>query len=109
MFKKAISLIIVLTLCICLTPVKAIIPGEDTYTPNADYCELVSEQDIIDGGHIERLHEEETEQNTAVYRNADGTNTMYIFSQDVWYRDADGVKTELYFRNSGKQYTGNKL
>lgn len=92
MFKKAISLVIVLTLCICLTPVKAIIPGEDAYTPNADYCELVSEQDIIEGGYIERLHEEETEQNTAVYRNADGTNTMYIFSQDVWYRDSNGVK-----------------
>ncbi len=92
MKKKLFVFLVVTVLLFGLTPVQAVIPGEDVYQPDADYCELVSEQDIIEGGHIQRLHQEETEPNTAVYLNEDGTNTMYIFSQDVWYKDANGVK-----------------
>ena len=92
MFKKAISLVVVLTLCICLTPVKAIIPGEDAYQPGlgitstgilfSDIPETLSPAQIEEAGHIARLREEETGKNTAVFQNEDGTNVLF-FAVDI--------------------------
>ena len=53
----------------------------------ADIPETISAEQTVDAEHVERLRDEEVDTNTAVFRNADGTNTLYVFSEDIWYYD----------------------
>ncbi len=74
----------------------------------ADIPEAMSAEQTVEAGHVERLREEEQEPNTAVFRNGDGTNTLYIFSEDIWYENEQGEKvdysTELEAAGSGAAY-----
>lgn len=57
----------------------------------ADIPETVSSADIEEFGHIERLREEEPDMNTVIFKNSDGTNTMYYFGENVKYTDENGT------------------
>lgn len=74
----------------------------------ADIPEAMSAEQTVEAGHVERLREEEQEPNTAVFRNSDGTNTLYIFSEDIWYENEQGEKvdysTELEAAGSDAAY-----
>ena len=93
MKRKIIPIIVIIVLLLGLTPVQAVIPGEDFYQPGegftssgiafSDIPETLSPEKIEEAGHIARLREEETGTNTAVFQNADGTNTLYFFAQDI--------------------------
>ena len=69
-------------------------------------AELVSELDgeslifnyvdrasFIKAGHVERVYEDE-EPNTYVFKNADGSKTVYFLDEDVKYVNAGGEATE---------------
>jgi len=115
MKKKLFVMIIIVVMLSGLTPVQAIIPGEDAYQPGmeitstgvlySDIPETLSPVQIEEAGHIARLREEETGKNTAVFRNEDGTNTVYFFAQDIWYENAQGQKmdysTEIELQPNG--------
>ena len=115
MKRKIIPIIVIIVLLLGLTPVQAVIPGEDFYQPGegftssgiafSDIPETLSPEKIEEAGHIARLREEETGTNTAVFQNADGTNTLYFFAQDIWYETENGEKmdytTDLQQQNNG--------
>ncbi|MBP3388102.1 MAG: hypothetical protein J6L23_06140 [Clostridia bacterium] len=52
---------------------------------------LLDYEEMVEKGHIERLYSEEQEMNSAVFKNEDGTNTLYIFNEDIKYVDSEGV------------------
>ncbi len=58
--------------------------------PEADKPEPVSEAAIAEKGHVNRLHEQETDRNTVLFQNRDGTKTLYYFAQPVKYVDETG-------------------
>ena len=115
MKRKLLIMIIIVVMLFGLTPVQAIIPGEDAYQPGlgitstgilfSDIPETLSPAQIEEAGHIARLREEETGKNTAVFQNEDGTNTMYFFAQDIWYETPQGQKmdysTEIELQPNG--------
>ncbi len=120
MKKKLFILLVVTVLLFGLTPVQAIIPGEDAYQPGneitstgvlfSDIPETLSPAVIEEAGHIARLRDQEINKNTAVFQNADGTNTLYFFAQDIWYETPQGQKldysTEIELQPNGT-YIGN--
>lgn len=63
------------------------LPDEDR--PEAVAPELVEEQK-----HIARLYDKETELDTVIFANQDGTETAYIFDEAVKYLNSDGIITD---------------
>jgi hypothetical protein len=55
------------------------------YIPKAISIESVQEH-----GHVERLYEKENDFSTIFFANADGTETAYLFFEDVKYIDENG-------------------
>ncbi len=53
----------------------------------------VDRASFIEAGHIERVIEDE-ELNTYVFKNPDGSKTMYFLGEDVKYLNAQGVQQE---------------
>lgn len=53
--------------------------------------ETISYENALQQGHIERLFSQEQDLNTAIFKNNDGTNTMYIFDEDIKYVDSYGI------------------
>ena len=44
--------------------------------------------------HVRRVRDEEVQENMAVFENADGTRTAYLFAEDIWYEDENGEKQD---------------
>lgn len=42
-------------------------------------------------GHVNRLYQQETDENTIIFQNKDGTKTMYFYDTPVKYTDEDGT------------------
>ena len=55
-----------------------------------DTPEIVSAKDIENKGHVNRLWEQESNLNTIVFQNRDGTKTAYHYSDPVKYTDKNG-------------------
>ena len=55
-----------------------------------DIPEYISQQDIEEKGHVNRLRAQEPDDNTIVFQNRDGTKTAYFFSNPVKYTDNNG-------------------
>ncbi len=53
----------------------------------------VDRASFIEAGHVERVYEDE-EPNTYVFKNADGSKTVYFLDEDVKYVNAGGEATE---------------
>ena len=45
--------------------------------------ETISYENVIQQGHTERLYSAEKDLNTAVFKNRNGSNTMYIFNENI--------------------------
>ena len=73
-------------------PMQPIVPKTALGLPLADIPEIITVEQTIQAQNVERLRDEEETQNSAVFRNADGTNTLYLFSENIWYEDANGEK-----------------
>lgn len=55
-----------------------------------DKPEMVSEEAIVEKGHVNRLKEQEEDLNSVVFQNRDGTKTVYCYNDPVKYKDKDG-------------------
>ena len=80
------------------TPIETVVEVSEETTELglalADIPETMSAEQTVEAEHVARLREEELEPNTAVFRNSDGTNTLYIFSEEIWYENEDGEKVD---------------
>lgn len=65
--------------------------NEFVFVPTVNLSEIVSQHDIEKYGHVGRAKEYESTLNSVEMRNADGTMTTYIFSEDIKYIDDEGV------------------
>lgn len=58
--------------------------------PAEDKPEIVSQAAIDEKQHVNRLWEQETDLNSIIFQNKDGTKTMYYFEEAVKYVDKNG-------------------
>lgn len=54
--------------------------------------DIITEAEAAENGYVARVSAAETNMNTLVFRNADGTNTMRIFDHPVKFEDGGTVK-----------------
>lgn len=57
----------------------------------ADIPEFISSAELTERGAVERMRAEETTMSNVIFRNADGTRTMYMYGLPVKYTTADGT------------------
>ena len=78
----------------------------------ADFSAFMTREIAEKNGHTIRLYGQESDLNSVVYLNDDGTQTMYCYSQPVKYVDAEGVirdrSTALVSRADGKYAFANQ-
>lgn len=65
--------------------------NQNTCLPDEDKPEAVEQELITEKGHIARLYDKETDLDTIVFSNQDGTETIYIFDEAVKYVDSNGI------------------
>lgn len=74
-----------------------------------DIPEYISQESIEEKGHVNRLREQENDDNTVIFQNRDGTKTVYFFSNPVKYTDENGnkkdKKTKLDSKNIPEKYS----
>ena len=82
---------------------------ETAQLSSEDIPEYISQQDIEEKGHVNRLREQEPDDNTIVFQNRDGTKTAYFFSNPVKYTDKNGnvkdKRTKLDGTNIPNKYS----
>ena len=52
--------------------------------------EVMSENEVAKLGHCERVYDEEENLDSAVFRNSDGTRSLYVFDYPIKYYDQNG-------------------
>ena len=57
----------------------------------ADVPEFISSAELTERGAVERMRAEETTMSSVIFRNSDGTRTMYMYGLPVKYTTADGT------------------
>lgn len=57
---------------------------------DSELAEALVENGVTNTNHVERLEAKESDLNTIVYANYDGTETAYIFDEEVKYIDSNG-------------------
>ena len=57
----------------------------------ADIPEFISAAALTERGAVERMRSEETNMSSVIFRNSDGTRTMYMYGLPVKYTAADGT------------------
>lgn len=62
---------------------------------NTDIPDIIEAEEITTYGYISRDKEAETDLNTLVFKNKDGTNTMRMFSHPVKYVDEKGTVEDI--------------
>ena len=67
-----------------------------------DIPEYISQEDIEEKGHVNRLREQEPDNNTIIFQNRDGTKTAYFFSNPVKYTDESGNTKDKYTKLDSK-------
>ena len=87
-------------------PMEPIVPKTSLGLPLADIPEVLTAEQTVEAQNVERLRDEEETQNSAVFRNADGTNTLYLFSENIWYEDANGEKHDYNTKLTQGAHTG---
>lgn len=73
------------------------VPAEATTELGVPYSEIpegLSAELLDASGCIARRRDLEEDTNTAIFENADGTQTLYLFAEDIWYTDENGMKTD---------------
>lgn len=55
-----------------------------------NYPQVISTDKAKSRGHVNRLIEQESDLNTIIYQNKDGSKTVYLFNKPVKYIDATG-------------------
>lgn len=103
MKKYAKLVLLFLTVCLTLSLIIGVIPiyadsdealqanvGEQFTPPD-----IVSREEAAENGYVGRDISAETDLNTFVFENADGTKTMRLYSHPVKYVDSDGTTKDI--------------
>ncbi len=103
-FRKILSVHIILTLVLCgnitvrsdegTTPIASDETSQNLSLPDEDRPEAVAPELVEEKNHIERLYDKETELDTVIFANQDGTETAYIFDEAVKYLNSEGIITD---------------
>lgn len=56
--------------------------------------EIVTDEVISENNHVNRLWEQEPNDNTIIFQNKDGSKTVYFYSRPVKYTDTNGEKRD---------------
>jgi hypothetical protein len=73
------------------TPLNDTVVAEEAPTLLAtDLPETININDARDRGHIERLKSEESDMYSAIFRNNNGTQSMYMFASPIKYKTPEG-------------------
>ncbi len=104
----------VFLICFCQTPLDHIDNTEEIFIlPVSDLPETISREDAIARGHVARLKSEETDMHSVIFRNSDGTKSLYMFASPVKYQSTDGTirdkSTALTQTASGYSMTDNNV
>jgi hypothetical protein len=70
------------------TVITGTVPETNIY--KGDIPEVIDEQDFNMKRHTQRLYQKENDLSTFIFKNADGTETAYIFNEPVKYEDEKG-------------------
>lgn len=70
-----------------------------------DTPEVVTDEVITENNHVNRLWEQEPNDNTIIFQNKDGSKAAYFYSRPVKYTDANGEKHDK--RNTLVNTVGN--
>ncbi len=84
-FKKFVSLLIALFMLFAGSAFRAAADNslnteELVILPISDIPEVISYEDAIERGHVERLKSEETDMHSVIFRNSDGSKSLYMFA-----------------------------
>lgn len=102
-FRKSLSICVVLAFVLCGN---ITVKSEDTGTAASDASfqeaaladedrpEAVEQELVEEKRHIARLYDKESELDTVVFVNQDGTETAYIFDEAVKYLNDEGIITD---------------
>lgn len=90
MFKKITAIVMIGLMFMVLVPSA---PMVSSAAENAtvelvtkeEVPEILSYKQIEQAGHTKRLYSQENDLNTVLFENQDGTNSMYMFSENVKY------------------------
>ena len=113
-FRKILGIYMILTLVLCgnITAkseedTKAAVHDvqfQEAALADEDRPEAVAPELVEEKKHIARLYDKETELDTVVFANQDGTETAYIFDEAVKYLNSEGIITD----KSNKLYSTRK-
>jgi len=116
-FKKALSMLLTFAIVVGITGTSGIgaIPdwsnSDEDFIPGtslrvSEIPEVIDRDVIARSNHTARLYEYETDLNSVVFRNADDTNTLYLFGEPIKFIAQDGSvrdkSNRLYSDNSEK-------
>lgn len=103
-FRKILGIYLILTLVLCgnITAkseedIKAAVQDvqlQEAALADEDRPEAVAPELVEEKKHIARLYDKETELDTVVFANKDGTETAYIFDEAVKYLNSEGIITD---------------
>lgn len=116
--KRIISLVVIICMCVGVLPATSVAttqdsldsvgisiydviaglarPDEFVETINPDEVpEIIDYQTALLRNHVERLYNEEDTLNQLIFRNADGSKTMYLYNHPVKYIDENGCVQDI--------------
>lgn len=96
--KKARSLSLLLAAALAFCAFSGSVAADDhidteetVILPISDLPETIDREEALARGHVARLKNEEPDMHSVVFRNSDGTKSMYMFASPVKYEDANGT------------------
>ncbi len=99
--KTLLALILCFSMLIGISPINAVTQTEQAQPSQEQEQQVFTLPDIIptseaeEKGYVGRDTESETDLNTFVFKNADGTNTLRLFDHPVKYVDENGVTKDI--------------
>lgn len=116
--KRGISSILAATFAVCAPLINVYASAESADTSSETILGVLSENDIPECLALEvsenskfaaRLYEKETALDTVLFANKDGSETVYIFNEDVKYMDESGIvadkSNKLYSNIESRAYS----
>lgn len=98
--KRVVTTILAATFAVCAPLINVYASAESVDTSSETILGVLSENDIPECLALEvsenskfaaRLYEKETALDTVLFANKDGSETVYIFNEDVKYMDESGI------------------
>ena len=90
--RSLVAVVMSMIFCCTVLPIDAAALASDSRKTllSEEIPEAIEQGMIDENGHVERLYGQETDLNTIVFGNANGTETAYVFDEPVKYVTSDG-------------------